>query len=348
MSDTTDELRPATLDEFHGQPEAVGQLTTVLRAAAERGEVADHILLSGPPGLGKTTLAVIAARTLGVPHRLVAAPSMERPADIAGVLMRLPDDGSVLFVDEIHALDSTAEELLYPAMEDRRLDILTGTGPSARTRSLPLPPFTLVGATTDSGKLTAPLRSRFGLALRLRPYPADALQAIISQSAARLSFDLDQDAARVIAERSQGTPRIANNLLRRVRDWAQLHHDGPLGADGAAQALDAFDVDEHGLTSASRHVLECLANAGRPVGLAALATAVGEPTTTVEREIEPWLVQLGLISRTRAGRVLTHAGYAHLSLDPPASPSSPPRRRAAAPRSPRTPTRGQMPLPQHD
>ncbi|HVL98483.1 MAG TPA: Holliday junction branch migration DNA helicase RuvB [Egibacteraceae bacterium] len=312
-------LRPRTLQEFVGQPRVSEQLALVLAGAKGRGEPPDHLLFSGPPGLGKTSLANIVAAEMGADLRTTSGPALERPGDLAAILTNL-EPGDVLFVDEIHRLGRQVEEILYPAMEDFCLDIVVGKGPGARAIRLPLPPFTLVGATTRTGLITSPLRDRFGFAARLDFYGEADLAAILARSAGILGVSLDDDGAGEVARRSRGTPRIANRLLKRVRDYAEVRADGRVTGPLARRALELFDVDERGLDKLDRWVLEVLCRnfGGGPVGRSTLAVAVGEEPDTVEDVVEPFLIQLGLLARTPRGRVATEGAYAHLGLAPPA------------------------------
>jgi holliday junction DNA helicase RuvB len=325
-------LRPALLAEFVGQERVRRQLELVLAGARKRGAPADHVLLSGAPGLGKTTLAAIVATEVGARFRPTSGPAIERPGDLAAILTGL-EPGDVLFLDEIHRLPRTVEEVLYPAMEDFTLDIVVGKGPGARSIRLELPRFTLVGATTRTGLLSSPLRDRFGFAAHLEHYSPDELLRILERSARLLGIDVGGDGADEIAGRSRGTPRIANRLLRRVRDYAEVEGDGTVDRDVARTALAVFDVDELGLDRLDRRVLEALVDrfGGGPVGLSTLATAVSEEPETVEDAVEPFLLRSGLLQRTPRGRVATAAAYAHLGRDMPASVSVSARHPGAVP-----------------
>jgi Holliday junction DNA helicase RuvB len=316
-------LRPRRLDDFVGQRAVRQQLGIFIDAARARGEALDHVLLAGPPGLGKTSLAQIVAAELDAPFVQTAGPALERKGDIAAFLTAL-EPHSVFFVDEIHRLPRALEETFYPAMEDRRLPITVGQGAGARIVTLDLPPFTLVGATTRAGLITTPLRDRFGVTFRLDLYEPDDLAAIVLRSAGILGIDVDRAGARAIAERSRGTPRVANRLLKRVRDFAEVRGTGNVHADVAADALDMLEVDEIGLDRLDREILRtiCEKFEGGPVGLSTLAVAVAEESDTIEDVYEPYLLQRGLIKRTPRGRVATSAAFDHLGMarpDPAAS-----------------------------
>jgi Holliday junction DNA helicase RuvB len=306
-------LRPRRLDDFVGQERTKEQLAIALEAAKARGEALDHVLLVGPPGLGKTTLAQIVREELGVGIRQVAGPALERKGDMAAILTGL-EERDVLFVDEIHRVNRAIEEILYPALEDFRLDIVVGQGPAARTLTLDLPPFTLVGATTRTGLLTTPLRDRFGMTFRLGYYDAAQLAAIVRRSASILDVGIDDEAADEIAGRSRGTPRIANRILRRVRDVAEVRHAGVVTVEVAHEALELLEVDAEGLERTDRELLEAIAHkfGGGPVGLSTLAVALGEEQDTVEDVYEPYLLQLGFLQRTPRGRVITELGRGHI------------------------------------
>ena len=306
-------LRPRSLDEFVGQERIKEQLGIVLEAAKGRGEALDHVLLVGPPGLGKTSLAYIIREELGVGIRSVAGPALERKGDMAAILTSL-EERDVLFVDEIHRLNRAVEEILYPALEDYRLDIIVGQGPAARTLTLDLPPFTLVGATTRTGLLTTPLRDRFGMTYRLDYYGAEDLARIVRRSARILGVEIEDEAAEEISRRARGTPRVANRILRRVRDVAQVRHDGAVTIAIAQEALGLLEVDGEGLERIDRELLRAILDKfdGGPVGLSTLAVSLGEETDTIEDVYEPYLLQLGLIQRTPRGRVITKLGRAHV------------------------------------
>lgn len=311
-------LRPKSLSEFVGQEVVRDQLSLVLQAAVARGTSPDHVLLSGPPGLGKTTLAMIIAAEVGGNLRLTSGPAIQHAGDLAAVLSSLAE-GDVLFIDEIHRLARPAEEMLYLAMEDFRVDVMVGKGPGATSIPLPLPPFTVVGATTRAGLLPAPLRDRFGFTGHLEFYSPHELARVVTRSARLLEAELTDEAAIELASRSRGTPRIANRLLRRVQDWAQVRGSGVLDLDAAHAALSVFEVDQLGLDRLDRSVLEAIITrfGGGPVGLTTLAVSVGEEAETVETVAEPFLVREGLLVRTPRGRAATPAAYAHLGLTPP-------------------------------
>jgi Holliday junction DNA helicase RuvB len=309
-------LRPRRLDDFVGQERIKEQLAVALDATRARGEALDHVLLVGPPGLGKTSLAYIVREELGVGIRTVAGPALERKGDIAAILTAL-EPRDVLFVDEIHRLNRAVEEILYPALEDFRLDIVVGQGPAARTLTLDLPPFTLVGATTRTGLLTTPLRDRFGMTFRLGYYEVAELTSIVRRSAGILGVEVADEAAEEIAARARGTPRVANRILRRVRDVAEVRHQGAITLEIAHEALELHEVDAIGLERADRELLEAIAVkfGGGPVGLSTLAVALGEEPETIEDVYEPYLLQLGFIQRTPRGRVITDLGRAHIAAE---------------------------------
>jgi Holliday junction DNA helicase RuvB len=306
-------LRPRSLADFVGQERAKEQLAIALEAAKARGEALDHVLLVGPPGLGKTSLAFIIREELGVGIRTVAGPALERKGDMAAILTAL-EERDVLFVDEIHRLNRAVEEILYPALEDFRLDIVVGQGPAARTLTLDLPPFTLVGATTRTGLLTTPLRDRFGMTFRLEYYEQSELATIVRRSARILGVEIEDPAAEEIAARSRGTPRVANRILRRVRDVAQVRHQGVVTTEVAGEALQLLEVDAQGLERTDRELLRAIVHkfGGGPVGLSTLAVALGEESDTIEDVYEPYLLQLGFIQRTPRGRIVTKLGRAHV------------------------------------
>ncbi len=314
--DTT--LRPRRLEEFVGQDSVKQQLEVSIAAAAARGDALDHLLLAGPPGLGKTSLAQIVSHELGVPFVQTAGPALERKADIAAFLTAL-EPRSVFFVDEIHRLPRAVEETFYPAMEDRQLPITVGAGAGARVVTLDLPPFTLIGATTRAGLLTTPLRDRFGIQHRLEHYDARDLTRVVTRSAARLRVEITAEGARVIAERSRGTPRVANRLLKRVRDYAEVHGDGTVDHALADSALDLLGVDHAGLDRLDRDLLGAICSrfGGGPVGLSTLSVVVQEEPDTIEDVYEPYLLQQGFLQRTPRGRVATPHAYAHLGLQAP-------------------------------
>jgi len=311
-------LRPRKLSEFVGQRELKEHLSIVLEAAKLRGQPADHLLLAGPPGLGKTSMAGIVAAEMGVHMHITSGPALERAGDLAAILTKL-EEGDVLFIDESHRLSRAAEEILYPAMEDFMLDIVVGKGPAASSIRLTLPPFTLVGATTRTGMITGPLRDRFGLVARLDFYADDELEAIVRRAAGILHVRISQEGAWEIARRSRGTPRIANRLLRRVRDFAEVRGDGTIAEATAREGLKVFGVDERGLDKVDRAILNaiCQQFAGGPVGLSTVAISVGEQPETVEDMYEPFLIQQGLLARTPRGRIAMPAAYAHMGLAVP-------------------------------
>jgi Holliday junction DNA helicase RuvB len=312
-------LRPKTLDDFVGQKAARENLRVFIQAARTRGDALDHVLFFGPPGLGKTTLAQIIAREMGVGFRATSGPVIAKSGDLAALLTNL-EDGDVLFIDEIHRLQPAVEEVLYPAMEDRALDLMIGEGPSARSVRIDLPRFTLVGATTRQGLLTTPLRDRFGIPVRLQFYTVEELTRVVTRAAGRLGHAIAPDGATEVARRARGTPRIAGRLLRRVRDFADVAGDAVVDAGSADRALTRLEVDALGLDAMDRRYLTMIADIyrGGPVGVETLAAGLSEPRDTIEEVIEPYLIQLGLVARTARGRVLNAGGWKHLGLNPPA------------------------------
>ena len=315
--DVENPLRPRTLAEYVGQDKVKENLSVFIKAAKIRKEPLDHVLLYGPPGLGKTTLSGIIANEMGVNFRITSGPAIEKPGDLAALLTNL-NEGDVLFIDEIHRLPRTVEEILYPAMEDFSIDIITGKGQMATSYHLPLPKFTLVGATTRAGQLSAPLRDRFGVVLRLEMYTPEELSRIVMRSATILGISIDHDGALEIASRSRGTPRIANRLLKRVRDFALVESHGEIDFGTAKMALNKLDIDELGLDANDRRMLKTMIEfyKGGPVGLETLASAIGEEAVTIEDVYEPYLMQIGFISRTPRGRVANRSAYLHLGLTP--------------------------------
>ena len=320
--DTERSLRPHRLTEYVGQENVKELLKVYIEAAKQRGDALDHVLLYGPPGLGKTTLANIIAAEMGVSIRITSGPALEKTGDIVALLTNL-QEGDILFIDEIHRLNRAVEEILYPAMEDFAIDIIVGKGPSANSIRLDLPRFTLIGATTRAGQLSSPLRDRFGVQLRLELYTTEELQRIVMRSAALLGIEIEPSGAREIASRSRGTPRIANRLLRRVRDFAQVCHDGVITSEAADHALGKLEVDRLGLDAIDRRMLTAIVKnyGGGPVGLETLAATIGEEAVTLEDVYEPYLLQIGFLTRTPRGRCVTQLAYEHLHLPSPVQPA---------------------------
>ena len=318
-------LRPRTLDEYIGQTKAKENMAIYIEAAKRRGDALDHVLLYGPPGLGKTTLSEIIANEMGVGFRITSGPAIERPGDLAALLTNL-NENDILFIDEIHRMNRSVEEVLYPAMEDYALDIIVGKGPSARSIRVDLPHFTLVGATTRAGQLSAPLRDRFGVVARLELYTPEELCKIAVRSAGILGIEVEPEGAMELARRSRGTPRIVNRFLKRVRDFAQVIGNGVITKEIAAEALSRLEVDELGLDSIDRRLLSTMIRHynGGPVGLETLAAAIGEEAVTIEDVYEPYLMQIGFLSRTPRGRCATALAYEHLGITPPAAENSVP------------------------
>lgn len=316
-SETEQSLRPARLEDYIGQEKAKDNLKVYIEAAKKRNESLDHVLLYGPPGLGKTTMSFIIAAEMGVNIRITSGPAIERPGDLVALLTNL-NQGDVLFIDEIHRLSRAVEEVLYPAMEDYSIDIIIGKGPAARSIRIDLPHFTLIGATTRAGQLSSPLRDRFGVMLRLELYSNEELAKIVTRSATILGIDISGDGSYEIASRSRGTPRIANRLLKRVRDYAQVKGNGEIDAKIACYALDKLEIDELGLDNTDRRMLKTIIECydGGPVGLETLAATVGEEAVTIEDVYEPYLMQIGFLSRTPRGRCATRLAYQHLGLKP--------------------------------
>ena len=308
-------LRPTTLDEYIGQVKAKENLKIYIEAAKKRNDVLDHVLLYGPPGLGKTTLAAIIANEMGVNIRVTSGPAIEKQGDLAALLTNLGEN-DILFIDEIHRLNRSVEEILYPALEDYSLDIIIGKGPAARSIRLPLPKFTLIGATTRAGQLSTPLRDRFGVISKLEIYSPEELKRIVTRSAGILGIEIDEDGAYEIASRSRGTPRIANRLLKRVRDFAQVKGNGTIDLDISRYALDKLEIDELGLDNIDRKMMKTIIDIynGGPVGLETLSATIGEEAVTIEDVYEPYLMQIGFISRTLRGRCVTKLGYEHLGI----------------------------------
>lgn len=314
--DLENSLRPKQLTDYIGQDKVKENLSVYIKAAKARGEALDHVLLYGPPGLGKTTLAGIIANEMGVNIRITSGPAIEKQGDLAALLTNL-QEGDVLFIDEIHRLNRSVEEVLYPAMEDRALDIIIGKGPSARSIRLDLPNFTLVGATTRAGQLSAPLRDRFGVIFRLELYTPQELSVIVKRSAGILGIEIDDQGAAMIASRSRGTPRIANRLLKRSRDFAQVKYNGVITEEAASDALSRMEVDDLGLDAVDRRLLTTMIKNynGGPVGLETIAAAIGEEAVTIEDVYEPYLMQIGFLSRTPRGRCVSSAAYKHLGIE---------------------------------